>query len=53
MCFHDFFCVNEAANVHNFADDNALTAFANNIQNLKHLLASESSVTINGSKIVN
>ena len=33
-------------NAHNFADDNTLTAFANNIQNLIHLLESESSVAI-------
>ena len=44
--FNDFFYVNETANVHNFADDNTLTAFANNIQNLIHLLESESSMVI-------
>ena len=32
--FNDFFYVNEIANAHNFADDNTLTAFANNVQNL-------------------
>ena len=44
--FNDFFYVIEIANVHNFADDNTLTAFANNIQNLIHLLESESRVAI-------
>ena len=33
-------------NSHKSADDNTLTAFANNIQNLIHLLESESRVTI-------
>ena len=42
--FNDFFYV--TANAHNFADDNTLTAFTNNIQNLIHLLESESSVAI-------
>ena len=32
--FNDFFYVNEIANAHNFADDNTLTAFAKNVQNL-------------------
>ena len=41
-----FFYVIEIANSHNFADDNTLTAFANNIQNLIHFLESESSVAI-------
>ena len=44
--FNDFFYVIEIANAHSFADDNTLTAFANNIQNLIHLLDSESSVVI-------
>ena len=44
--FNDFFYVIETAHAHNFADDNTLTAFANNIQNLIHLLESESSVAI-------
>ena len=44
--FNDFFYVTEIANAHNFADDNTLTAFANSIQNLIHLLESESSVAI-------
>ena len=33
-------------NTFNFADDNTLTAFANSIQNLIHLLESESSVAM-------
>ena len=41
-----FFYVIETANAHNFVDDNTLTAFANNIQNLIHLRESESSVAI-------
>ena len=41
-----FFHVIEIANARNFADDNMLTAFANNIQNLIHFLESESSVAI-------
>ena len=44
--FNDFFYVIEIANAHNFADDNTLTAFANSIQNLIHLLEPESSVAI-------
>ena len=44
--FNDFFYVIEIANAHNFADDNAPSAFANNIQNLIHILTSESSVAI-------
>ena len=51
--FNDFFNVIETASAHNFAGDNTLTAFANNIQNLllemsprKHLLESECSVEI-------
>ena len=44
--FNGFFYVIEIANAHNFVDDNTLTAFANNIQNLIHLLESECSVAI-------
>ena len=44
--FNDFFYVIETANAHTFADDNTLTAFANNIQNLIHLLEFECSVAI-------
>ena len=46
--FKDFFYVIETA--HNFADDNTLTAFANNIQNLIHILESECSVAIKNCK---
>ena len=41
-----FFYVIEIANPHNFADDNTLIAFANNIQNSIHLFESESSLAI-------
>ena len=44
--FNDFFWVTEFANAHNFANDNTLTALANNIWNLIHLLESECSVTV-------
>ena len=44
--FNDFFYVIEIANAHNFAGDNTLTAFANSIPNLIHLLGSESIVAI-------
>ena len=44
--FNDLFYVTEIANAHNFADDNTLTAFANNIQNLIHLLGSKSRVAM-------
>ena len=44
--FNDFFYVIKIANAHSFADDNTLTVFANNIQNLIHLLGSESSMEI-------
>ena len=54
---NDLFHVIGIANAHNFVDDNALTAFANNIHNLIHLLESESSVAIkwfkNNKMIVN
>ena len=42
--FNDFFYVIETA--HNFANENTLTAFANNIQNLINLLEPECSVAI-------
>ena len=42
--FNEFFYVIETA--HNFANENTLTAFANNIQNLINLLESECSVAI-------
>ena len=45
--FNDFYYVIEIANAHNnFADDNTLTVSANSIQNLIHLLESESSEAI-------
>ena len=44
--FSDFFYLIETANAHNFTDDNTLSAFANNIKNLIHLLESECSVAI-------
>ena len=44
--FNDFFYVIEIANAHNFSDDNTLTAFPNSIQNLIHLLESESSAAV-------
>ena len=46
--FNDFFYVIEIANAHNFADDNTLTAFPNNIQSLIHPLVWQ----LNGSKII-
>ena len=44
--FNDFFYVIETANAHKFADNNTLSAFANNIENLIHLLESECSMAI-------
>ena len=44
--FNDLFYVTETANAHNFADGITLTAFANNIQSLIHLLEPECSVAI-------
>ena len=41
-----FFYIIEAPNAYNSADDNTLTAFANNIQNLIHLLDSESRLAV-------
>ena len=45
-CFFNYFFYIEIANAHNFADNNTLNAFANNTQNLIHLLESESSIAI-------
>ena len=45
-CFFNDFYVIETPNAYNFADDNTLTAFANNIQNLIHLLESESRLAV-------
>ena len=42
--FDDVFYVIETANVYNFADHKTLTAFANNIQILKHLLETAKAV---------
>ena len=50
--FSDFFYVIETANAINFADDNTLSAFANNIKNLIHLLESECSVAIKDNKVI-
>ena len=44
--FNDIFYVIETANVFNFADDNTLIAFPNNIQNWKDLLEPESSLIV-------
>ena len=57
-CFSNaFFYVTETANAHNFADDNTLTDFTNNIQNLIDLLEFECGVAIkwfkNNKMIVN
>ena len=45
--FNDIFYVIETANPQNLAHDYTLTAFGNNIQNLIHLLKSESRVVVN------
>ena len=37
--FNVFFYVIDIANAHNFADDNTVSALANSIQNLIHLLS--------------
>ena len=39
--FNDFFYFIDKASVHNFADDNSLSAFESNIENLKLILESE------------
>ena len=44
--FNDFFYFNDKASVHNFADDNSLSAFELNIKNLKLILKSESKKAI-------
>ena len=44
--FNDFFCSVDKASVHNFADDNSLSAFESNIKNLKLILESESKKAI-------
>ena len=40
--FNDFFYFTDKASVHNFADDNSLSAFDSNIKNLKLILEPES-----------
>ena len=44
--FNDFFHFINKASVHNFADDNSLSAFESNIKNLKIILESESKKAI-------
>ena len=44
--FNDFFYFIDNASVHNFADDNSLSAFESNIKNLKIILESESKKAI-------
>ena len=44
--FNDFFYFIYKASVHNFADDNSLSAFESNIKNLKLILESESKTAI-------
>ena len=44
--FNDFFYFIDKASVHNFADDNSLSAFGSNIKNLKLILESESKAAI-------
>ena len=44
--FNDFFYFIDKATVHNFADDNSLSAFESNITNLKLIQESESKAAI-------
>ena len=44
--FNDFWYSIENANVHNFADDNTLTTFAQNVRNLISVLESDSNIAI-------
>ena len=44
--FNDFFYFIDKAAVHNFADDNSLSAFESNIKNLKIILETESKKAI-------
>ena len=44
--FNDFYYFIENAEVHNFADDNTLTTFAQNVWNLISVLESESNIAI-------
>ena len=49
--FNDFYYFIQNAKVHNFADDNTLTTFAQNVQNLISVLESESNIAIDWFKI--
>ena len=44
--FNDFYYFIKNANVHNFADDNTLTTFAQNVKTLISVLESESNIAI-------
>ena len=44
--FNDFYYFIKNADVHNFADDNTLTTFAQNVGTLISVLVSESNITI-------
>ena len=44
--FNDFYCFIKNANVHNFADGNTLTTFAQNVRTLISILESESKIAI-------
>ena len=44
--FNDFYYFTENAKVYNFADDNTLTTFAQNVRNLISVLESESNIAI-------
>ena len=44
--FNDFYCFTKNAYVHNFANDNRLTSFAQNVQTLKSLLPTERNIAI-------
>ena len=44
--FNDFYYFIENADVHNFADDNTLTTFAQNVRNAMSVLESESNIVI-------
>ena len=44
--FNDFYYFIKKANVHNFADANTLTTFAQNVQTYALFLKSESNITI-------
>ena len=50
--FNDFFHFIDKASVHNFADDNSLSAFGLNIKNLKLILESESKTWFHSNKMI-